>query len=387
MGARISRSSTTVRTWKANSSEVSANPDSSSSDTVDLQSQFRPHVRAPEFIADSTLASVSAQIDTAEESILRCLTTEQYERRHVRLPSGIWLNTISAGSISSPTLVVLHGWGAGAGFFARNLEGLAKHFRVYVVDWPGFGFSSRPPFDSNWSPVQAENFFVDALCEWVKEMPRLDKTFPSKFHIAAHSLGAYLSVAFALRAPQHVINLILASPVGIPPAPSVKLSTQSSWVTRSLLRALFVAWDAGFTPQFVIRNMGSFLGRRLARYLIEARFVISDIPARRAIVEYFYQISCAPSSGEMSLSTILESGAYARRPLCDRLPGVCVPVTFIYGDRDWISPLAAEEVCRKMNVSTEILIAPLAGHHLYFDNPDFFNAAVFRACSEAHRKR
>ena len=35
-------------------------------------------------------------------------------------------------------------YGAGAGFFFRNIDGLARHFRVHAVDLLGTGMSGKP---------------------------------------------------------------------------------------------------------------------------------------------------------------------------------------------------------------------------------------------------
>ena len=51
------------------------------------------------------------------------------------------MHTISAGEAASPPLVLLPGYGAGAGFYFRNLDGLAQHFRVHAVDLLGTGMS------------------------------------------------------------------------------------------------------------------------------------------------------------------------------------------------------------------------------------------------------
>ena len=56
------------------------------------------------------------------------------------------MHTISAGEAASPPLVLLPGYGAGAGFYFRNLDGLAQHFRVHAVDLLGTGMSGVARF-------------------------------------------------------------------------------------------------------------------------------------------------------------------------------------------------------------------------------------------------
>ena len=43
-------------------------------------------------------------------------------------------------------MVVLPGYGAGSGFYFRNIDGLAKHFRLHCVDLLGTGMSGELPF-------------------------------------------------------------------------------------------------------------------------------------------------------------------------------------------------------------------------------------------------
>jgi cardiolipin-specific phospholipase len=124
------------------------------------------------------------------------------------------------GEAVDENLVMLHGYGAGLGFFYRNFEGLSrvKGWKVWAVDLLGMGRSSRPPFkihakDQAGKIAEAESWFVDALEEW-----RVQKQI-DRFTLLGHSLGGYMAVAYALKYPGHLNKLILASPVGIPEDP------------------------------------------------------------------------------------------------------------------------------------------------------------------------
>lgn len=56
---------------------------------------------------------------------------------------------------------------------------------------------------------EAESFFVDSLEEWRVKMGL------EKMTLVGHSLGAYLSVVYALRYPTRVSKLVLLSPAGM----------------------------------------------------------------------------------------------------------------------------------------------------------------------------
>jgi pimeloyl-ACP methyl ester carboxylesterase len=326
-----------------------------------------------------------AAVDTAEAALLALLSPGlAYDKRTVRLPrSGHALNTISAGDPHAPPLVLLHGWGAGCGFFARNIAPLAARHRVHAVDWLGFGASSRPPFDLAASPEDAEAFFLDALEEWCAEMAKIEHGLPP-FHICGHSLGAFLAVGFALRCPHLVVSLVLASPVGVPTAPEVKAPPPAVPILKRVVMYIaFALWERQWTPQVFIRAAPEAVARALVSAIVAPRFPTTAAAEHEALAEYFYQLWRAPPSGEHSLSTILESGAFARRPLVDKLPLLRVPVLFLYGDRDWMDSAPAEKTRQAMTVPTKLLHVPSAGHHLYYDNPEHFNDAVLDACAAA----
>lgn len=72
-------------------------------------------------------------------------------------------------------LVILHGYGAGLGFFYRNYDALSRipGWKVWSLDLLGYGRSSRPPFaihakDPDAKITEAEDWFIDALEEWRK---------------------------------------------------------------------------------------------------------------------------------------------------------------------------------------------------------------------------
>lgn len=138
-----------------------------------------------------------------------------------------YLNSLSIKATNpSPTApppaVVLHGYGAGLGFFFRNFPALAtwasnRGANVYALDWLGMGRSARVPFrikakrdDISGRVREAESFFIDSLEEWRSKMGL------EKMTLIGHSLGAYFSVAYALRYPTRVHKLILLSPAGVP---------------------------------------------------------------------------------------------------------------------------------------------------------------------------
>ena len=205
------------------------------------------------------------------------------ERIHLSSPKH-YLNSLSImatnpSPTAPPPAVILHGYGAGLGFFFRNFPALAtwagdRGTRVYALDWLGMGRSARVPFrikakrdDIPGRVREAEAFFVDSLEEWRA------KVGVEKMTLVGHSLGAYFSVAYALRYPTRVHKLILLSPAGVPHNPdnvigddtveSVSLAgiqpirDQQRAIKKEISRSqrLFTyLWEEGWSPFQVVRS-------------------------------------------------------------------------------------------------------------------------------------
>ena len=131
----------------------------------------------------------------------------------MELPNKNLIRTIKFGNHSNQEktpLVLVHGFGAGLGFFILNYKYLSKKRNVYGIDLLGFGRSSRPKFPSD--PTETENMFVESIEQWRTTMGL------EKFNLLGHSFGGYISVLYALKYPDHLNHLILADPWGFPEA-------------------------------------------------------------------------------------------------------------------------------------------------------------------------
>ena len=113
---------------------------------------------------------------------------------------GVHLHYIERGE--GPPLVVLHGNGSMIeDFKASGLVDLAaERHRVIVFDRPGFGHSTRPR-GTVWTADAQAGIILAALAQ-------LGVT---RAIVLGHSWGAAVAVAMALREPQAVAGLVLAS--------------------------------------------------------------------------------------------------------------------------------------------------------------------------------
>lgn len=284
---------------------------------------------------------------------------------------------------------------------------------MYLVDWLGMGRSARVPFtiksprkDIPGRVQEAESFFIDSLEEWRVKM-KLDK-----FALAGHSLGGYLSVAYALKYPDRVSKLILLSPAGVPRDPnqttaverelesaphssssSVELASQhkvddiraeqvAAKPPQSRSRRLFMyLWEEGWSPFQVVRST-FFWGPMLIGKYSSRRFSGLTDEDTRDMHDYILNITLAKGSGEYCISHILSPGAHARMPLVDRMAALKIPVTFVYGDHDWMDPEGGEQSVENLrkagNGNARSYIVNGAGHHVYLDNSTAVNQLIVR---------
>ncbi len=113
---------------------------------------------------------------------------------------GARLHYIERGS--GDALVLLHGNGSMIEDFESSglIDLAAKNFRVIVFDRPGFGHSDRPR-NVVWTP--------EAQAELIKHA--LDRLKVSNATVLGHSWGASVAVTMALKYPDLVRGLVLAS--------------------------------------------------------------------------------------------------------------------------------------------------------------------------------
>jgi cardiolipin-specific phospholipase len=320
-------------------------------------------------------------------------------------------------------LVMLHGYGAGLGFFYKNFEPLSRlaGWKLYALDLLGMGRSSRPPFDvkGRGNVDEAEAWFIDALEEW-RVKRKLDR-----FTLLGHSLGGYMAVAYALKYPGRLDKLVLVSPVGVPdnpyaadddppppPPPAVGTGLARPGPgeadppppealapppPRRLPGWATYLWESNVSPFALVRLSGP-LGPTLVSGWTAHRFAHLPAAEAQALHDYSYSLFRQRGSGEYALAHVLAPGAYARRPLLRRiaevgrrpLPGggreAGVPVVLMYGSHDWMDVSGGHAAVRRMREAREqalegataeerrrdrgearVVLIDRAGHHVYLD--------------------
>lgn len=95
---------------------------------------------------------------------------------------------------TGPDLALLHGWGMHGGVWDSVRDDLAQHFRVHVVDLPGYGASAAC------APYNLETVARQVLA-----------ALPGRTHVAGWSLGGQVALQMTLLAPAAIEKLVLIS--------------------------------------------------------------------------------------------------------------------------------------------------------------------------------
>lgn len=296
-------------------------------------------------------------------------------------------------------LVMIHGFAAGVGFWTLNFDELAEYGNrtIYAFDVLGFAKSSRPNFTfpkfchmtalqrSKAEAEKMEEYMVESIEKWRKA---IGGPLANKFILLGHSFGAYLSLAYALRHPEHVSHLILADPWGLPPENhSRHMSSTHYTSSRQLpfwMKALAKLFLGVFTPLSLLRALGPWGPGLIHRLRPDIRKKFQrltndalddennentqgsdadvssnsssddEIKAKVAktkddneaedrkngmIIDYIYHCNAqSKPSGEIAFQKLCTLTAWARMPMLERIIDLesHISVTFIYGSRSWV---------------------------------------------------
>ncbi len=213
-------------------------------------------------------------------------------------------------------VVLVHGLSGSTRWWARNVPDLAQHYRVYLVNLPGFGAFRR----------SGRRFALAEATSWL--LAWMDAAGLERVHLVGHSMGGYLSLKLAARRPEAVRKLVLVDPAGVP-----SHRTMLGHLGPLLLAARYAR--PTFLPVLVrdALHAGPFTLLRTARDLLA-----EDV----------------------------------RGDLCR----VGMPTLLIWGSQDPLIPPSMGDVMRAEIPDSRLLVIEGAGHNPMFDRPEDFNNAL-----------
>lgn len=102
------------------------------------------------------------------------------------------------GDPGRPVVLFLHGITGSRNYFLKKVRRLARHYRLLLLDLPGFGESAKP------RTAYTMDFYLDTVRNTVEAAG----CHHEPIHIVGHSLGATIALEYAVRYSEHVDRIV-----------------------------------------------------------------------------------------------------------------------------------------------------------------------------------
>ncbi|MGL4336438.1 MAG: alpha/beta fold hydrolase [Turicibacter sp.] len=218
-------------------------------------------------------------------------------------------------------IILLHGWGQSVAAFKPVFDYLKTNFKVYNIDFPGFGKSEEPK--TIWSVYD----YADMLEKFVSQLNIFEPT------IFGHSFGGRVGIIYAGR--QNTINkLVLVDSAGIKPK-------------RGL--------------DYYARVYTYKLGKR-----------ILSLPGLKVYKEQM--MANAGSSDYKSASSTMRQIMIkvVNEDLQHLMPKIKASTLLVWGDADDATPIGDAKIMEKLIPEAGLVVFEGAGHYSYLDRlPQF----------------
>lgn len=223
-------------------------------------------------------------------------------------------------------VILLHGWGCNIATMASIEAILSPHFKVYTLDFPGFGGSDVP--SDVWGVEEYTRMLEGFVCDLHIESPIL----------IGHSFGGRVSILYGSR--NDVCKIVLVDAAGAKPRRPLKyyLKVYSYKLYKKLLYMT--------------------MGKERAEEKIEAR--------RRTAGSADYNAL----SGMMRRIFVKVVNEYLEA----YMPLIKCPVQLIWGAKDKDTKLREAHVMLKRIPNARLDVIDDAGHYSFLDNPFRFRS-------------
>ncbi|MER3384367.1 pimeloyl-ACP methyl ester esterase BioH [Pectobacterium aroidearum] len=248
--------------------------------------------------------------------------------------AALYWQTEGAGNTD---LVLLHGWGLNAQVWQSIIVRLAPHFRLHVVDLPGYG--------------RSQGFGAMSLSDMANIVLA---QAPERAIWLGWSLGGLVASQIALSAPERVDKLITV-------ASSPCFSAQDGWpgikpdVLQGFQQQLSEDFQRTVERFLALQTLGTESARQDARLL---KSVVLEQPM--------------PSVEVLNGGLDILREADLRQPLAD----LAVPFLRLYGALDGLVPRKVAGLLDEQWLNSTSVVIPKAAHAPFISHPDAFTEQV-----------
>ncbi len=246
--------------------------------------------------------------------------------------NGIQLYYESHGA--GPAVVFAHGAGGNSLSWWQQVPFFARHFRCVTFDHRAFGRSR----DGDGEARLGRRGFHDDLRDLLDHLGIADA------RVVAQSMGGRTAVGFALRNPGRCKGIVFAGTTG------------------------------GAVDEGVRELQEAHRRSEIGRLPLRKRAVSPALKDRAADVDFLYR-AIARLNPPRHRDFLAPVPGY-RGSSAQRLAEAGVPILFLVGEHDAITPPAIIERCHEAVPGSTFAVIEGAGHSSYFERPAAFNATV-----------
>ncbi len=215
-----------------------------------------------------------------------------------------------------PTLILVHGLIVSSRYMVPTLKRMARHYRTYAPDLPGFGRSEKPPHTLDVAGLS------DALSAW------MDVLGLKGAALVGNSMGCQIIADLAVRRPELVERVVLQGPTMDPHGRSVS--------------------------------------RQVARFLLD----VPPEPPSLLGIELRDYLAAGTRRGWSTLRYALENR------IEENLPRLRAPALVVRGSRDPICPQRWVEEMVQILPEGRLVVLPGAAHAATFGAPEELVGAI-----------
>jgi len=235
---------------------------------------------------------------------------------------------------AGPALVLAHGAGGNHLSWWQQVPVFAEHYRVITFDHRAFGLSR----DGEGEARRGRRAFHEDL------RALLDDLGIDDVRIVAQSMGGRTAVGFSLLNPGRCKAVVFAGTTGGAVDDDIRQ-----------MQAEHRETEVGRLPLAKRAVSPQLRERAAARHFLYHEIRRLNPPRPRDFL--------APVPGYRGTSA-------------DRLAASGIPILFLVGEHDTVTPPAIIEACHRAVPGSRFAVIPDAGHSVYFEQPDAFNRAV-----------
>lgn len=260
------------------------------------------------------------------------------------------ISYIDQGS-GEQTIILVHGLASNAGFWRYNIPELSKKYRVIAVDLPGYGKSQKGDY------AYSMSFYADQIQKLIEELKLKNVVY------VGHSMGGQIGIKLAIKFPELLNKLILASPAGF----EEFQQGEGDWL-RSVMTMKFIK---STTEEGVRRNLSNNF------YSWDDKW--------EWMVEERVRMRKASDFDEFTYTVVRCVNGMLDEPTFDKLNLIKTPTLVIYGKYDglipnpYLNPGFTSDVFEngaKNMENVKLIELDNTGHMIQIEKADEFNQAV-----------